>query len=209
MHRWTSHTLTRGASALLLGGILAACGNLTAGGVGEAAVTMSGDAPDQGSSPQMAVVDGPARTDHDDDDPEGELEADLTVLLVSADGETVTLTDGEVRVRVDLQGMEEPVIGSRTVDATSYTTLRIVFTEIEVEVDAGLVIGGVEIVGPVDVELEGILTVDRTINVVIDDGERAEILVDLNSESWLQAVDPVTFTVDAEVIAGLVAVRQR
>ncbi len=193
----------------MLTGALAACGNLTAGGVGEATVTMSGDAPEEGPSPQMSVVDGPARTDHDDDHPEGELEADLTVQLVTADGEIVTLTDGEVRVRLDLEGVEEPVIGSRTVAATTYTVLRIVFTEIEVEVDAGLVIGGVPIVGPVDVELEGLLTVDRSLDLAIDDGEQAEILVDLNAESWLQAVDPLTLTVDAQVFADLVSVRVR
>lgn len=209
MDRWISPVLVRSALALVLMGTLAACGNLTAGGVGEAAVAMSGDAPDEGASPQMAVVDGPASTDHDDDDPEGELEADLTVFLVSSGGETLTLTDGEVRVRVDLQGVDEPTIGSRVVAAGTYTSLRIVFTEIEVEVDAGLVIGGVEIVGPIDVEFEGVLTVDRAIDVTIDDGESAELLIDLNAESWLQAVDPLTLAVDAEVVADLVAVRQR
>lgn len=211
MDRWIFIALTRGALALAVVGALAACGNLTAGGIGEASVVMSGDAPDQGASPQMAVVDGPARTDHDDDDddPEGELEADLTVFLVSAGGEAFLLTDGEVRVRVDLEGVEEPTIASRTVAAGDYTALRIVFTEIEVEVDAGLVIGGVEIVGPVDVEFESELTVERAIDVTIEDGERAELLVDLNAESWLQAVDPVTLAVDAEVFADLVTVRQR
>lgn len=209
MDRWIFPALTRSALALAVVGALAACGNLTAGGIGEASVAMSGDAPDQGASPQMAVVDGPAHTDHDDDDPEGELEADLTVFLVSAGGEAFLLTDGEVRVRVDLEGVEEPTIASRTVAAGDYTALRIVFTEIEVEVDAGLVIGGVEIVGPVDVEFESELTVERAIDVTIEDGERAELLVDLNAESWLQAVDPVTLTVDAEVFADLVTVRQR
>ena len=212
MDRWIFTALTRGALALAVVGALAACGNLTAGGIGEATVAMSGDAPDQGASPQMAVVDGPARTDHDDDDdddPEGELEADLTVFLVSAEGEAFLLTDGEVRVRVDLEGIEEPTIASRTVAAGDYTALRIVFTEIEVEVDAGLVIGGVQIVGPVDIEFESELTVERTIDVTIADGARAELLVDLNAESWLQAVDPVTLTVDAEVFADLVTVRQR
>lgn len=209
MNRWTFTALTRSALALAVVGALSACGNLTAGGIGEASVAMSGDAPDEGASPQMSVVDGPARTDHDDDDPEGELEADLTVFLVSAAGEAFLLTDGEVRVRVDLEGVEEPTIASRTLPAGEFTALRIVFTEIEVEVDAGLVIGGVPIVGPVDVEFESELTVERTIDVTIDDGERAELLVDLNAESWLQAVDPVTFAVDAEVFAELVTVRQR
>lgn len=208
---------------------LVACGNLTAGGIGEASVAMSGDAPDETTAPQPTVVASPAdessgptvsaepwgeplTTDHldGDDDPEGELEAELSVFLVSAEGDLTALTGGDVRVRVDLQGVEEPEIGSRTVSATTYTTLRMVFTEIEVEVDAGLIIDGVPIVGPVDVDIEDAnLTVDRTIALEIADGERVDLLIDLNSEAWLQAVDPETLTVDAQIFADLVAVRVR
>lgn len=216
-------------SLLLLLGLptLIACGNLTAGGIGEASVAMSGDAPDDTTAPQTAVVaspadggsspaisaepwGGPLTTDHlDGDEPEGEVEAELSVFLMSADGDLIALTEGDVRVRVDLRGAEEPEIGSRTVSAATYTTLRMVFTDIDVEVDSGVVIDGVPIVGPVDVEIEDVLTVDRTIAVEIADGERVDLLIDLNSEAWLQAVDPVTSTVDAQVFADLVTVLVR
>lgn len=215
------------ALLLLLGlPTLIACGNLTAGGIGEASVAMSGDAPDDGSAPQTAVVSqpssiqswqptgtgldssGPAPTDHDD--PEGQLEADLTVYLVSAEGELTPITDGEIEVRLDLDGLEEPEIGSRTVAATGYTTLRMVFTQIEAQVDAGLIIDGQSVTGPIDVDIDDLtLTVDKALSLEVADGERVELLIDLNAESWLLAVDPVTSTVDAQTFADLVTVRVR
>lgn len=194
--------------------IFAGCGNLTVGGIGEASVAVSGDAPDVGATPAMAIVSGAPRTDHDDggddDSPEGEVEAELSAFLVAADGALVALTDGDVRVRVDLEGVEEPEIGSRSVSATTYTALRMIFTDIEVEVDAGLVVDGDTITGPVDVEIDDLhLPVDRPLDLEIADGERVELLIDLNSESWLQAVDPLTRTVDAQVFAELISVRVR
>lgn len=206
-------------AAFLLLATLAGCGNLTAGGIGEASVSMSGDAPDDGSSPQMTVVSDPtsqplnlvdpARSEHEDN-PEGEVEAELSVLLVADDGTLTTLTDGDVRVRVDLRGVEEPEIGSRQVSAGSYTALRMIFTEIEAEVDAGLIINGELVTGIIDVDIDDVnLPVERSLDLEIPDGGRVELLIDLNSESWLQAVDPLTNTVDAQVFADLVTVRVR
>lgn len=218
MNRSNSSILRSGLSVLLIWGLASGCGNLTAGGVGEASVAMSGDAPDDGPTPQMSVVSGPAQTSHDadggsgEDDPEGQIEADLSVFLVAADGDLVPMTDGQVRVRVDLQGVEEPEIASRSVTATTYTHLRMVFTEIDVEVDAGLIINGEPVVGSIDVEIDDAsLTVERPIDVEIGDGERVDLLIDLNADSWLQAVDPTAIppTVDAQVFADLVTVRVR
>ena len=36
--------------------------------------------------------------------------------------------------------------------------------------------------------------------------QRVELLVDLNAASWLQAVDPLRGTVDAQIFADLVSV---
>jgi len=203
---------------LLLGA--AGCGNFTAGGIetGEARVTLSGDAPDPGpanlgpaSVPTgMAASQEPLPTDHDDDDPEGEVEAEFRMYLVKGDGGLVPLTDTVVRVRVDLEGVQEPQVASRVVDAAVYTDFRIAFTEIEAEVDAGLVINGVPVTGPIDVELEGPdLVIDRPLSVDLGNGEVVEILVDLNAADWLQAVDPVAGTVSAQAFAGFIDVTVR
>lgn len=214
----------RPALALFLGIASVACGNLTAGGVGEATVVMSGDAPDQTShastsAPQPAIVssEDPSvasstdalPTDHDDD-PRGELDAELSVFLVAADGDVVPVTDGVVRVRVDLDGVREPEIGSTTVEARGYTGLRMVFTEIEAEVEGGLIIDGQPVIGLIDVEIDDVnLPVEKTIDVEVAEGGQVELLIDLNADSWLLAVDPVTMTVDPQVFADWVTVRVR
>jgi len=222
--------VTRIARAVALAALLAAagaCGDLTAGGFGEASVRLSGDAPDtlvplratRLSAPAPApspAAAGPTTTeddggdDGDDDQPEGEVETELTLFLVLEDGGVIALTDTDVRVRVDLEGVEEPEIALQTVSAASYSSLRMVFTDIEVEVDAGLVIMGDTIMGEIDVEFDDvILAVEKPLSLEIADDERVELLIDLNAASWLRAVDPVTRTVDAQVFADLVTVTIR
>ena len=58
-------------------------------------------------------------------------------------------------------------------------------------------------------ELEDLpgLIVDRPLAVDLGNGEVVEILVDLNAEDWLQAVDPLTGTVSAEAFASFIEVR--
>lgn len=231
MDRSTRRRRVFGALLLTAGftATLAGCGNLTAGGIGEASVSMSGDAPDDPApAPQPAIVSSTAPAGSDGasggwtlagsslagpmlaEEAEGQLEADLTVYLVSADGEPTAVTDGEVEVRLDLDGVEEPEIASRQVTATGYTALRMVFTDIEVEVDAGLVIGGQTVADTIDVEFEGMeLVVEKPVAVEVREGQRVELLIDLNAQAWLQAVDPVTLTVDAQTFADLVTVRVR
>ena len=211
-------TLTRTlALATLIGA--AGCGNFTAGGIesGEARVTLSGDAPSPTPSirsaptvdPGMAAVSQPFPSDHDDQ-PEGEVEAEFRMYLVRDNGGLVELTDSDVRVRVDLEGIEEPQVANRVVDAAVYTDFRVVFPAIEAEVDAGLVINGVPVTGPIDVDLEGPdLIIDRPLSVALGNEEVVEILVDLNAADWLQAVDPVAGTVSATAFASFIEVTVR
>jgi hypothetical protein len=210
------------ASAVCFSLAAAGCGNLTAGGAtGEAAVVVSGDAPD--SAPAASVVEAPpstlvaaepASTEHDgggeeDEHPEGELEAEFSLFLVTDDDELVPLTDGDVQILIDLEGLQEPEVADRVVAARSYTALRMVFSEIEVEVDAGLIIGGVPVIGSIDIDIETSLVVEKSLALDIEDEERVVLVVDLNAASWLQAVDPVARTVDPQEFADLIAVTMR
>jgi hypothetical protein len=194
---------------------VAACGNLTAGGVGEAVVVVSGDSPEALASSRIdptpltwsaSRVEGPARAEGDDE-PEGRIEAELLMYLVSESGGEVRITDDEFEVSVDLGGVEQDETVPKQIPTDTYTGLRIVFLQIEVRVDAGLVIGGVPVTGPIDIDLEtDSLSVLKAVPLQLDDAERAEILVDLNAASWLQAVDPTMSSVDAAVFADLIAV---
>ena len=199
----------------LLSMALAGCGNLTAGGVGEAVVVVSGDADDPASIPasmQSARVEtawggDPRRSD---DSPEGRIEAEMLFDVVTEDGTVLPLYDDEFEVSVDLEGVEQDETLPRRLPADRYAQLRIVFLQIEVRVDAGLVIEGDTITGPIDIELEGdSLVVLKPLALDLGDRESVEILVDLNASQWLQAVDPSSSSVDATVFAELIAVSVR
>lgn len=191
------------------------CGNLTAGGIGEAVVVVSGDAEDPVPTSawmQPAVLDLPAARSagSEDDQPEGQIEAEMLLALVDQTGVLVPLSDDEFEVSVDLEGVEEDETLPRDIPAGAYTDLRIVFLQIEVEVDAGLVIQGDTVTGPIDIDLDSdSLVVLKPLGLGLEDRASVSILVDLNAASWLQAVDPATSTVDAAVFADLITVSVR
>lgn len=206
-------------SALAVIAVAACGGNLTAGGLSEAEVVVSGDAPEalpvarQGwSGPLNQTDDDDDDVDDDDDadDAEGELEADFFIYLESGTGERVTLTDEPVRVQVDLEGTREQQASLRSIPSGDYASMRLVFINVDVEVDAGLTVGGQVITGEIDVELEAdSAVVTRPLNLRLDDGDRVEILVDLNAKNWLLNVDPALLLVPEEFFADAIEVRVR
>ena len=204
------------------------CGDLTAGGAtGEATVVVSGDAPDGGPAPSFAVAGVPPTGAHTgpasagsatdapllaegEDHPEGQLEATFRIYLVQEGGGLLPLADDDIDVSLDLEGVEEPEVARRVVSAGRYVGLRLVFKKIEVEVDAGLIIDGQPVTGPIDVDFDEVeLEVARTLDLRVPDDGTVVVLVDLNAGSWLQVVDPITSSVDARVIAELVDVTLR
>ena len=193
--------------------LLSGCGgNLTAGGFSEAEVRVSGDAPDPGTA-GAAQYAGPwaqAEDDDDADEAEGEIEADFLLFLERPDGSSLQLTEQEIQVDLDIRGEQEVSVVVRTVPAERYSALRVVFSEIEVEIDAGLVIDGQPVTGlvSVDVELEGI-TVVRPLDLDLSDGDRQELLLDLNTRAWLTAVDPDQLQVSAQAFADAIRVEVR
>ncbi len=207
---------------LVTGPVFSACGNVTAGGFGEAVVVVSGDAPDSTFIPTptpaavAAARSAPgtdwARSDTDDDDdeqPEGELEAELLLFLVRPDGTEEALSDQAVEIEVDLEGVEEDETLPRVVPADVYSALRVVFLEIEVEVDAGLVIDGVPVLGPIEIESDDVIEVSKPLALDVVDDASVEIFVDLNASEWLRSVDPATASVDASVFLDLISVSIR
>lgn len=201
------------ALAILL--VLSGCGNLTAGGVtGEATVAVSGDAePASADAAEMPTRSGHDEDDDEDDDAdeaEGEIAAELRIFLIAGDGSSVELSDGEIEVEVDVQGREEPEVVQTVIPALTYTGLRVVFTEMEVEIDSGLIIDGLPVLGAIDIELDdGILVVERPLDLVLQDRGEVRILIDLNARSWLLAVDPLLQRVAEQIVANAIEVRLR
>jgi hypothetical protein len=206
---------------LLLAVLAAGCGgSLTAGGFAEIELVVSGDAP--GASPSIrgpAVTAAALRqgitplTAHDDvdDDLEGEIELEFLLYLVRPDGSEERLSEDGVTVEVDLAGELEVDAFRTRVPAETYTALRIVFTEIEVEIDKGVVIDGIPVTGPIDIELDDdeLVEVIRPLQLSPQDGDRVELLLDINSRIWLQAIDPNLRTVAESVFAEAITVVAR
>lgn len=212
----TSSPARAGFTLVLLLLAAAGCGTLTMGGLAEAEVTVSGDAPDPGTAaanvPGLPPVGRQEEEDDDDDDDddeaEGQLEADFFLYLVDEAGEAVSLSQDQVEVRLDLQGVQEANTGLTSVPARRYTALRAVFTDIEVEVDAGLIIGGDTITGAVDVDQEAdSIPVERVLSLDLMDGDRVELLLDLNAQTWLTQVDPTVQTVAQDFFTSAIEVR--
>lgn len=190
----------------------AACGNVTAGGfTGEATIVVSGDADTLAAvSPApvgTARVSEPLRSSHED--AEGEIEVEFLAFLVTEGGSPLQLGTEEIRVRVDLRGRAEAdVVDRQQIPATRYTEMRLVFTDIDAEVQ-GLIIDG-QLVTEVHVELEDLsLLVTRPLDLDVTPGSSWELVVDLNTLAWLDAVDPLTGGVDESVFADLINVAVR
>lgn len=209
---------SRRLTALAFVGLAAGCGNLTVGGFGEASVAVSGDAPDgsaptspapSGSSAGMSLatstpseVTPPAVHD----DVEGHIEIKFALALVDESGGVVPLGDDELQVNVDLRGdFEAEAVDRQLIPATRYVELRVVFDEIEIEVQ-GLVIDGVPI-PDVDIDIDDpTLVVTRALDLDVPERRAVELLIDLNALTWLDLVDPLTGLVDGAVFASLVDV---
>jgi hypothetical protein len=187
---------------------IAACGNLTGGGIGEATVAVTGNEPGPAPSASYAAASEPiAPTSDEADEAEGQVRVRFLVSLVSESGSETQLGENELEVEVDLQGADEPEVVTQVIPAVRYTELRLVFTEIKAEVQGGLVINGIPIIGELHVELQDVsLLVTRPIDLDVNHGEQVRVLVDLNAPAWLTAVDPITLAIDETVFAGLVNV---
>jgi hypothetical protein len=170
---------------------------------------MASMVPSPDGAPASASQDPVAWSDDDDDDPEGKLELEFLLYLIRDDGALVEVDDKEIEVELDLAGFFEADAVRTILPAGRYVGLRVKFTEIEVEVDGGVIIDGVPITGPIEVELEDdeFITIERPLNVVLEDGgRRIEILLDMNARVWLAAIDPDLRKVAERVFAEAIRV---
>jgi hypothetical protein len=140
--------------------------------------------------------------------PVGEVRASFFLYLERATGGSVSLSEDEIQIRVDVEGRQDAdAVEAVEVEVGLYDQMRIVFTDIRVDVTDGLIINGVPVVGQVRVELKDVsLTVTRPLNLNIAENESVFLLMDLNAETWLQAVDPVLLVIAEEVFADAVGV---
>lgn len=212
--------------ALLLAVGMGGCGNVTAGGFTDADVYMSGDTDGGGSSgaavsPERPAEEGPAAAGGPSATGpsatvvgaqlEGEVQATLSLYLLREGDAPFELTPaGGISTTVDLAGAQEPRVVSATIPAVDYSGVRMVFTEVTAVVTGGLEIGGVPFTDSVSVTLGGPeLTVDRVVSLPTDEQTGLSLVVDLNSATWLDQLDPLAGTVAAADFADAVGILVR
>lgn len=174
--------------AVLLAGVLAAgCGDLTAGGVAETDVVVSGDAED-GDQEQTADL-AASRLGSPSAPPVGDVTVSFELSVEGPDGTWIPLTDGVEEVTVDLSGTTEPTVASTAVDPGLYDRARLRVTRVEADLRGGLPEVGE---GPVVVDFgdEEALVVERTLDLELEADDEVQILIDLNSAQWLNAATP-------------------
>jgi len=205
-------SIRRGAAFLAAVLLVSGCGgNLTPGGFGEVEVSVSADAPDAMVLPSAALARSVVARDDDIEEPEGKLEIEFILSLIDDRGEVIPVSDKEIEVELDLAGFFEADAVRAVMPARRYVGLRVDFTEIEVEVARGVVIDGVPIQGRIEIELEDdeVVTVERPLDIVLPEGGRIQVLLDLNTRTWLRAIDPDLRTVAERVFADAIRVVAR
>jgi hypothetical protein len=209
---WTRSLTVFGAVAL------GACGNITAGGIGEAEVYMSGDATQSTmpSTPSPAAVGSakgfmvPPLLAIVGAGLEGDVEVRASFALRAENGAIVPLTpDGPITAIVDLGGVQQPRVARQVVPAGSYNALTLHFTEVAADVTGGLEIGGVPFVGTVTVDIGTGLEVTRQVDLIVDDEGLVDLLVDLHVAEWVPLLDVLTGTVSAQDFSTAVVVTVR
>jgi hypothetical protein len=104
----------------------------------------------------------------------------------------------------------EPRVAAASVPAGVYDALTVRFSDVTANVTGGLEIDGLPFTGVVEVDLGGpSLDVTKALALAIDDGERVELLVDLNADVWVPMLDLVTHLVAAGDFATAVTVGPR
>jgi hypothetical protein len=191
--RQPSAVCTVWAAALLLGG----CGNLTSGGFGDLEVLVASDSvaaaepSPSASTLQLLTADvpGAGRQPANGGEPlDGTLTLRVQVFALARADAAIEVTDGIQEVVMPLSGGSPVVLARKSLPAGPYAVIRTVFLHVEAVVEGGLVVDGVAIRGPVQVDLgQGSrLVVDTPIALTIDESVPARIGVNLHTARWIR-----------------------
>lgn len=200
-----------GRLLLLATGLLgaSACGDLTAGGVGDVEVLVSSDS----IAVESAFLgSGPARQALPDASAVvGTLQVRIQVFVLRPPGRWIQVTDGIEEVVLDLGEPEASTLARSSLPAGSYVAVRTVFYRVRADVRGGLEVDGEPVTGEVDVDL-GVadrLEVFRPVELTVSEGEITELGVDLHATRWLRRLDRDLRRVPAGDFENELALRPR
>ena len=204
----TNATLFALAAAAVLAGCSGdATGSTGSGGGGRMQVNAIGDRGPgttanrmtDGSEPHYATTTA-----------QGTVDFNARVYVQTQAGGWVELTGGAAQhAVVDASGQAGSVLfASSNVQAGAYTHVRVVFEQVHanmsgsMQVSTGLLTGSVN----VDMQGDGSVTVERQVSASVNAGSTASLLIDLNSDVWLNQASASSHTVSEAAFAGAVQV---
>jgi hypothetical protein len=200
------------AAIAALAGVLAACSGEVVGGgqkpvetraVGDGGTASSssvaGTAPDRGARYSTSFASAAAA---------GTVDFDARVTLVDESHGQERAVIGTATAQVGIAQHDSVLVAREQVAAVPYVRARVAFTRVHANVTGGLVIGGVNLTGAVDVPIAQYDSVVVERDVAMTDRTRPYVLVvDLNAGAWLPAASTATRLVPDSVFASAVRLR--
>jgi hypothetical protein len=195
--------------ALAAAAVLAGCSDATGtGGAGDGRMQVAAVG-DQAAGPSADRAPSGAPS-YSTTTAEGTVDFRARVYVQTQAGGWVELTGGAAQEAVvDASGRAGSVVfASSNVEANTYTHVRIVFEQVKatmsgsLQVSSGLLSGTVN----VDTQGDGNVSVERTISASVNAGGTARLLIDLNSDTWLNQASASAHTVSEAAFASAVQV---
>lgn len=194
------------AAALALG----ACDNTA--GPGDAAWMEVAAVGEDGGAPRNVSPNEPD-TRSQQSSASGTVSFDARVYVQTSAGAWLELTDGAAEsVTVDASGHgESRTFASERLEAGSYSRVRVVFEDVDAQVNGSVQIGTGLLSGAVTVDMQSDnqVVVEREVNVTARTAATTRLLVNLNADAWLSRANAQTKTVSEAEFASAVAVTAR
>jgi hypothetical protein len=195
--------------ALAAAALLAGCSDATGtAGSGDAQMQVAAVGDDGGASAYTAPEGGAPR--FSTTTAEGTVDFQARVYVQTQAGGWVELTGGAAQQAVvDASGRAGSVVfASSHVQAGTYTRVRVVFEQVKANVSGSMTISTGLLSGTVNVDTQGdgSVTVERQVSASVSAGGTAHLLIDLNSDVWLNQASATTHTVSEAAFAGAVQV---
>jgi hypothetical protein len=171
----------------------AGCGDIVTGGT------------DHGEVRVLAIGDGGTQSAG----PRGSLTFVAGVALVGTNGVETPLAATPTTRTVRIEGTDQASIVVSRVPVGSYSNVRITFSSVTADVEGGLVVGGIPLLGRVDVDIGAgsAAVVELPVQVEVDPRFPSSLVIDLRSAAWLGSTDLISRRVPRAAFTSAVRAR--